>query len=86
MVEFCSETRNRIKLSVAAYAYEIKDNPIMSDFEFDELALKIDASFKTTNRKMNNFFKKHFQSDTGLWIHKHPELPKIEYLYERYYK
>ena len=86
MVEFCSETRNRIKLSVAAYAYEIKDNPIMSDFEFDELALKIDASFKTANRKMNNFFKKHFQPDTGLWIHKHPELRKIEYLYERYYK
>jgi len=86
MVEFCSETRNRIKLSVAAYAYEIKDNPIMSDTDFDELALRIDTSVKTKNRKIDNFFKKHFQTDTGMWIHKHPELSKLEYLYERYYK
>ena len=29
------EIRNRIRLSVAAYAYEYKDDPIMSDDEFD---------------------------------------------------
>jgi hypothetical protein len=86
MVEFCSETRNRIKLSVAAYAYEIKDNPIMSDADFDELASKIDTSVSTTNPRLDYFFAKNFQSDTGMWIHKHPELSKIEYLYERYYK
>jgi hypothetical protein len=86
VVKFCDETRNRIKLSVAAYAYEFKDNPIMSDADFDELASKIDTSVSTTNPRLDYFFAKNFQSDTGMWIHKHPELSKIEYLYERYYK
>ena len=86
VAKFCDETRNRIKLSVAAYAYEFKDNPIMSDADFDELASKIDTSVSTTNPRLDYFFAKNFQSDTGMWIHKHPELSKIEYLYERYYK
>ena len=86
VVKFCDETRNRIKLSVAAYAYEFKDNPIMSDADFDELASKIDTSVSTTNPRLDYFFSKNFQPDTGMWIHKHPELGKIEYLYERYYK
>jgi len=80
------EIRNRIRLSVAAYAYEYKDDPIMSDTEFDELAKKIDVSEKTGNRKLDNFFKKHFAPDTGMWIHKHPERSKLEYIYENYFK
>ena len=32
------EIRNRIRISVAAYAYEYKDDPIMSDENFDKLA------------------------------------------------
>lgn len=86
VAKFCDETRNRIKLSVAAYAYEFKDNPIMSDADFDELASKIDTSVSTTNPRLDYFFAKNFQPDTGMWIHKHPELSKIDYLYERYYK
>jgi len=78
------EIRNRIRLSVAAYAYELKDNPIMSDTEFDELALKIKPEEKTGNRKMDNFFKKHFETDTGMWIRKHPELAKLDYIYTNY--
>jgi len=58
----------------------------MSDADFDELASKIDTSVSTTNPRLDYFFAKNFQSDTGMWIHKHPELSKIEYLYERYYK
>ena len=80
------EIKNRIRLSVAAYAYEYKDDPIMSDTEFDELAKKIDVSEKTGNRKLDNFFKKHFAADTGMWIHKHPERSKLEYIYENYFK
>ena len=86
MVDYCKETRNRIKLSVAAYAYEFKNNPIMSDAEFDELALKIDKSASTTNPQMDEFFATHFQPDTGMWIHQHPELARLDNLYERYYK
>jgi len=83
---YCKETRNRIKLSIAAYAYEFKNNPIMSDAEFDELALKIDKSVSTTNSQMDEFFATHFQPDTGMWIHQHPELDKLDNLYERYYR
>jgi len=86
MVDYCKETRNRIKLSVVAYAYEFKNDAIMSDAEFDELALKINTSVSTTNPQLDYFFAKHFQPDTGMWIHKHPELSKLDDLYERYYK
>ena len=80
------EIRNRIILAVAAYAYEYMDDPIMSDTEFDQLALKINPNEKTGNRKLDNFFKKHFMPDTGMWIHKHPEKQKLEFIYKEYYK
>lgn len=86
MVDYCVETRNRIKIAVAAYAYEFRDDPIISDSEFDELALKIDKSVRTGNEELDSFFSKHFQPDTGMWIYRHPELRKLEYLYQRYYK
>lgn len=53
------ERRNRIRLSVAAYAYEYKNESIMSDAEFDALALQIDPSVSTGNRKLDTFFKIH---------------------------
>ena len=80
------EIRNRIRLSIAAYAYEFKDDQIMSDAEFDELALKIKPEEKTGNLKLDNFFKKHFQPDTGMWIRVHPELGKLDYIYTTYFK
>lgn len=80
------EIRNRIRLSVAAWAYEFKDDPIMSDNEFDSLAKNINPNEKTGNRKLDNFFKKHFMPDTGMWIHKHPERKKLRYIYETYYR
>ena len=80
------EIRNRIRLSVAAYAYEFKDDPIMSDDEFDSLAKNINPNEKTGNRKLDNFFKKHFMPDTGMWIHRHPERNKLEQIYLNYFK
>ena len=80
------EIRNRIRLSVAAYAYEYKDDPIMSDDDFDKLAKKINPEEKTGNRKLDNFFKKEFSADTGMWIHKHPEKNKLEQIYLNYFK
>ena len=85
-MEINQEIRNRIRLSVAAYAYEYMDDPIMSDTDFDKLALKINPNEKTGNRKLDNFFKKHFMPDTGMWIHKHPEKEKLKYIYKEYYK
>ena len=46
-VDYSKEIRNRIKLSVAAYAYEYHDDSIMSDAEFDKLALQINKKTKT---------------------------------------
>ena len=80
------EIRNRIRLSVAAYAYEFKDDPIMSDEDFDKLAKQINPDKKTGNRKLDNFFRKEFSTDTGMWIHKHPEKNKLEQIYENFFK
>ena len=80
------EIRNRIRLSLAAYAYEYKDDPIMTDDEFDSLAKKINVDESTGNRKLDNFFKKHFGTDTGMWIRKHPELAELDGIYIRYFK
>ena len=85
-MEINQEIRNRIRLSVAAYAYEYIDDPIMSDTDFDALALKINPNENTGNRKLDNFFKKEFMPDTGMWIHKHPEKEKLKNLYMEYYK
>ncbi len=85
-MEINQEIRNRIILSVAAYAYEYMDDPIMSDTDFDKLALKINPNEKTGNNELDNFFKEHFMPDTGMWIHKHPEKEKLKYIYKEYYK
>ena len=80
------EIRNRILVSVAAYAYEYLNAPIMSDSKFDALAQQIDVTQDTGNTKLDTFFKNNFNADTGLWIHKHPEKTKLKYLYDNYYK
>jgi hypothetical protein len=78
------ETRNRIRLSVAAYAYEFMSHPIMTDAEFDTLAKKIDLSITTRRSDMDAFFKEHFHTDTGMWIYKHPEKDKLRAIVLRY--
>ena len=80
------EIKNRIKISVAAYAYEYLDTPVMSDSDFDALSQLIDTKNKTGNEMLDKFFEKHFVADSGMWIHKHPEKEKLKYLYERFYK
>lgn len=80
------ERRNRIRLSVAAYAYEFDNNSIMSDGEFDQLSKQIDPQVNTQNPLMDKFFREQFSPDTGQWIHKHPELDRLRQLYIRFYK
>lgn len=80
------EVRRRIKISVAAYAYEMLDESIMSDAEFDKMCLQVNLNVDTGNKKMDSYFKKNFDPSTGQWIRKHPELDKIADLYVRYYK
>lgn len=78
------ERWRRIRVSVAAWAYERHDVSLISDAEFDKLCQEIDPSVSTGNRKLDNFFKKHFSPHTGQWVHKHPEKSKLEWLVQRW--
>jgi len=55
----------------------------MTDSEYDSLSLKVDTSIKTGNKKLDKFFKDNFDPSTGQWIHTHPELERIEQLYNK---
>ena len=77
------ERRNRIQLSIAAYAYEFQDEPLVSDADFDEAALQIRPEMDTGNPVMDAFFRKEFSASTGMWIRKHPDLPGIAYIHRR---
>lgn len=75
-----TETRNRIRLSIAAYAYEFMSESLMSDGEFDELAKKIDLSIDTRRPDLDRWFRKNFKSYTGQWIHRHPEKDRLAHI------
>lgn len=78
------ERRNRIRLSVFAYAYEFENESLISDGEYDKLSYLIKPERSTGHKKLDTFFRKHFQPDTGMWIRIHPELDGIRSLYMRY--
>ena len=82
-IRYCKETRNRIRLSLAAHMYEKHNDSFMSDSEYDSLSLKIDVTKRAGNRKMDKFFRDHFTPDSGIWIHKHPERDKLEQICQR---
>ena len=81
MTDISAERRNRIRLSVAAYAYEVLADPIMSDKEYDELAKKINKDVVTGDAVLDAFFKEHYSPDTGMWIYKHPDPNGLEKIY-----
>lgn len=85
MDKVSKQIRLRIRLSVAAYAYELRNESIIPDSEFDCMCLKVEPEIETGNKKLDNFFRSEFNPSTGQWIHKHPELHKIAELYEKFY-
>ena len=80
------EIRNRIRLSVAALAYELHDDPVMSDSEFDKLAYTIRPHEKTGRATLDRFFRTHFEPDSGVWVRRHPEIGKLNRLYFAHYR
>jgi hypothetical protein len=87
------ERSRRIRLAVAAYAYEFQSTTLMSDAEFDKLSYSIDPSISTVEnrhdkaersrlRKLDKFFREKFDPSTGMWIHTHPELRRVAALYQ----
>ncbi len=77
------ERRNRIRLSIAAYAYEFENDIIMKDHEFDELALQIDTSINTGDLLLDTFFREEFHPDTGQWVQNHPDIEGLKRTYKR---
>ena len=79
---------SRIKVAVAAWAYENNHRLIMSDSAYDELSKLVDAerNIATGNSRLDNFFRRHFSPDTGIWIHSHPDKAGLENIYARYYQ
>ena len=77
----CTETRNRIRLAVAAWAYETHDDPLMSDAEFDHLALSIDLNTSTARPDMDKWWRENFNPSTGMWVLRHPETEGLERIY-----
>ena len=75
------ERRNRIHVAVHAYAYEIKNETLISDHEFDALARSIRPEISTGNNQMDRFFRDVFTPDTGVWIRRHPEIVGIRRIY-----
>lgn len=69
-------------MAVAAYAYEVENDPIMSDEEYDRLSREIDPDMPTGNRKLDKFFMLRFEPDTSLWVHIHPEIDKLRHIYQ----
>ena len=76
------ERWRRIKLTVWAYAYEIANDPIATDEQFDALARQIDTTIDTG--RLDDWWRENFQPHTGMWIHKHPEKHLARKIYERF--
>lgn len=79
------ERRLRIQISVWAFAYEMRNVTIVSDHQFDRFACMVDRNLMTGHPVLDEFFLVHFSPMTGMWIFKHPELEKIEAIYDRYH-
>ena len=75
------ERWRRIRVALWAYAYEIKNTCLVSDHVFDRECLKVDLSISTGRPDLDCWFAKEFQPHTGSWIRKHPELNKLERIY-----
>ncbi len=78
-----AERRRRIRLSVAAWAYENDKKPTMTDLQFDNLALAIRPDLSTGHPKLDRFFRTKFDCNTGMWVHKHPDQEGLENIYAR---
>jgi hypothetical protein len=75
------ERRNRIRLAVAAYAYEFEDDVIMPDAEFDKLALAIQPLVLTGDDRHDLFFLTRFAPHTGQWVRFHPNIEGLRRIY-----
>lgn len=75
--------RDRIRIAVAAWAYENKHRETMTDAEYDQLSERVHSqrNVATGNHRLDRFFQREFNPDTGLWVHRHPDTKGLERIY-----
>ena len=80
--------KDRIKVAIAAWAYETGHKPIMSDRDYDALADKVHQQrhIATGDHRLDRFFSRQFNPDTGMWVLRHPDPSALENIYARYYQ
>lgn len=77
--------RDRIRIAVAAWAYESGYRPIMSDQEYDDLSERVhrQRNIATGYSRLDRFFQRSFDPDTGMWVHRHPNVQGLINIYMR---
>lgn len=71
------EIMRRIQVAAWAYAYEVEDDPLVSDAKYDEVARLIKPQMITGRPALDKFFREEFAPHTGAWVRRHPELIKL---------
>lgn len=77
--------RCRIRVAVAAWAYENNHRPTMSDSEYDALCqyVHVTRNVATGSHRIDRFFQRSFDPDSGLWVHRHPDPDGLSTIYFR---
>jgi hypothetical protein len=77
--------RSRIRVALFAFAYEVKNDSLIPDSEYDVLSGKVDDQLfeATDNSELDFWFSENFDCFTGMWVRSHPEIDKLARLYER---
>lgn len=70
-------------MALWAYAYEIIGESLVDDKTYDEISLEINTKVPTDRPDLDIWFIQNFEPYTGQWVHKHPELDRLEALYNR---
>lgn len=76
------ERRLRIRVSLFAYAYEVMNDPLVSDDEYDRLSLQINPETSTGNPLLDAFFANEFDACTGQWVWRHPDIAGLARVYK----
>lgn len=77
------QTRLRMVVSAAAYAYEIEQQPFITDGVFDYLATLVDLSVETHRPVLDAWFIAEYSPNTGSWVHAHPDLDGLKRLADK---
>lgn len=82
MIDYCEETRLRIRVAVYAWAYEMHNDPLVSDAVFDHTARRINLQRSTSRPDLDEWFGNNFNPSTGMWVHQHPDKAGLERIYQ----